>query len=123
MMSVFYSKNKIIHQTSCAHTFQQNDVAERKHRHILDIARTMMIYMNVPKFSRSDAVLSACNLISRMPLTVLNGKVVFFCLYPDKCLFHYSYFWCTCFIQDLSPGLDKLSPRSVKCVLVGYSRT
>jgi len=31
-------------------------------------------------------------------------------------------FYCTCFVQDLSPGLDKLSPRSIKCVFVGYSR-
>jgi len=27
------------------------------------------------------------------------------------------------FVQDLSPGLDKLYPRSMKCVFVGYYRT
>ena len=32
-------------------------------------------------------------------------------------------FDCTCFVQDLSPGLDKLSPRFIKCVFVGYYRT
>ena len=31
-------------------------------------------------------------------------------------------FSCTCFVQNLSPGLDKLSLRSIKCVFVGYSR-
>jgi len=31
-------------------------------------------------------------------------------------------FCCTCFVQDLSPGLEKLS-RSIKCVFVEYSRT
>jgi len=30
----FYSKNGIIHQTSCFHTSQQNGVAKRKHKHI-----------------------------------------------------------------------------------------
>jgi len=32
-------------------------------------------------------------------------------------------FGCTCFIQDLSPGIDKLSSKSIKCVFVGYFRT
>ena len=31
-VSVFYSKNVIIHQTFCSHTSQQNVVAESKHR-------------------------------------------------------------------------------------------
>jgi len=30
-------------------------------------------------------------------------------------------FGCTCFVQELSLWLDKLSPRSIKCVLIGYS--
>ena len=32
-------------------------------------------------------------------------------------------FSCTYFVQYLSPGLDKFSPRSIKCVFVGYSKT
>ena len=52
-----------------------------------------------------------------MPSSVLDSKISFSCLYPNKC------FGCTCFIQDLSSGLDKFSPRSIKCVFVGYSRT
>ena len=32
-------------------------------------------------------------------------------------------FGCTCFVQDLSPRLDKLSPKSIKCVFIGYFRT
>ena len=39
----------IIHQITCPHTFQQNGVAERKHRHILDVARTIMLHMKVSK--------------------------------------------------------------------------
>ncbi|XP_020258205.1 uncharacterized protein LOC109834580 [Asparagus officinalis] len=36
-VSKFCALNGIIHQTSCSHTSQQNGVAERKHRHILDV--------------------------------------------------------------------------------------
>ena len=40
---------------------------------------------------------------------------------PFSSLFHV--FLGVCFVQDLHPDLDKLSPRSVKCVFIGYSRT
>ena len=33
----------IIHQTSCPYTSQQNGVAERKHRHLLDMACTLLV--------------------------------------------------------------------------------
>jgi len=39
------AKNEIIHHTSRSHTSQQNDVVESKHKHVLDVTRTMMIYM------------------------------------------------------------------------------
>jgi len=47
---IFCSKKGIIHQTSCSHTSQQNGVAERKHIHILDVARTLMIHTSVSKY-------------------------------------------------------------------------
>ena len=50
--------------------------------HILDV-RTMMIHMHVSKFLWSDVALSACYLINRMPLSVLNSTF-FSCLYSNK---------------------------------------
>jgi len=48
----------------------------------------------------------------------------FFCLYPNKSIFSITrVFGCTCFVQDLSPDLDKLSSRSIKYVFIGYSKT
>jgi transposase InsO family protein len=38
----------IIHQTSCAHTPQQNGVAECKNRYLLDVACCLLIHMHVP---------------------------------------------------------------------------
>ena len=122
MVSYLCSKNGIIHQTSCSHASQQNGVAERKHRYILDVARTMIVHMHVPKYLLSNAALSAYHLINRMPSSVLTGQVSFSCLYSTKNPFLIAphVFSCMCFLQDLSPGLDKLSPRSTKCVFVGF---
>uniref|UniRef100_A0A8R7PAD8 Integrase catalytic domain-containing protein n=1 Tax=Triticum urartu TaxID=4572 RepID=A0A8R7PAD8_TRIUA len=46
----FLASNGIIHQTTCVNTAAQNGVAERKNRHLLEVARSLMFTMNVPKF-------------------------------------------------------------------------
>ena len=84
-----------------------------------------MIHMSVSKYLCSNVVLSVCYLINRMSSSVLNKSAPFSCLYANKTPFSVTphVIGCTCFVQDLSPGLDKLSLRSIKCVIVGYSRT
>jgi len=120
-VSIFCSKNEIIHQIFCSHTSQQKGDAERKHRQILDVARTIMIHMSVPKYLWSDVVLSACHLINRIPSSVLNKKSPFSCLFSNKTPFSMTFcvFGCIYFVQDLSLGLDKLSPRFIKCAFFG----
>ena len=81
--------------------------------------------MNVPKPFWSNDVLTAAHLINRMSSTPLSGKIPLRRLCLDKELFSLSpkVFGCVAYVQDLSPGLDKLDPRPLQCVFVGYSTT
>ena len=45
---LFYSSHGIIHQFSCPHTPQQNGMAERKHRHVVECALTMLSHSKLP---------------------------------------------------------------------------
>ena len=41
-------RHRVVHETSCPQTSQQNDIAKRKHRHILETARSLLREMHVP---------------------------------------------------------------------------
>ncbi|GJZ23859.1 putative RNA-directed DNA polymerase [Tanacetum coccineum] len=74
----FCANNGIVHQTSCVYTPQQNGIVKRKHRHLLNIARSLMFQGGLPLRLWSECILTACYLINRLPSSVLNGD------YPYK---------------------------------------
>ena len=115
----------MLHQTTCPYTSQQNGVAERKHRHLLDMVCTLLVAMHVPMYLWSDAVLTATFLVNRLPSAALGGVVPITRLSPDAELFSLPprVFGCTAFVHEHTPGLSKLAPRARKGVFVGYART
>ena len=118
------NKHGIIHQTSCPYTPQQNGVAERKNRHLMEVARSMMFHTNVPKRFWGDAVVSACYLINRTPTKILSDLSPFEVLNKIKpSLNHLRVFGCVCYV--LKPGelRNKLEAKSIKGMFIGYSIT
>nr|CAN77110.1 hypothetical protein VITISV_013963 [Vitis vinifera] len=118
------SQHGIIHQSSCAHTPQQNGVVECKNRHLIETARTLLLHSHVPFRFWGDVVLTACYLINRMPSSVLHAQIPHSLLFPDQPLYFLPprVFGCTCFVHILTPGQNKLSTRATKCIFLGYSR-
>ena len=43
-----FEEKRILHQSSCTNTSKQNGIVERKNKHLLEVARAMMFYMNLP---------------------------------------------------------------------------
>ncbi|GJT10165.1 ribonuclease H-like domain-containing protein [Tanacetum coccineum] len=64
----------IVHQTSYAHTLQQNRIAEKKYRHFLNVPRSLMFQGRIPLKFWSDCVLTVVYQINRLPSSVLNGR-------------------------------------------------
>ena len=118
------SQHGILHQSSCAHTPQQNGVAERKNRHLIETAHTLLLHYHVPFRFWGDVVLTACYLINRMPSSVLHAQIPHSLLFPDQPLYFLPprVFGCTCSIHILTPGQNKLFAKAVKCIFLGYSR-
>ena len=68
----YFQRTGLLHESSCSQTPQQNGVAERKNRHILETARALLIGSNTPGHHWDDAVASAVYLMNRMPSKVLD---------------------------------------------------
>ena len=118
-----YIKNLgILHQTTCVGTPQQNGVAERKNRHLLEVTRSLMFQNNVPKFFWSEAVLTAAYLINRTPSSILQNKSPLETLNKRFMgLDHLRIFGCICFIHIQNKHRDKLDKHAIKCIFLGYS--
>nr|GEW21783.1 ribonuclease H-like domain-containing protein [Tanacetum cinerariifolium] len=71
----FFCEMGIIQQTSCEHTPQQNGIAERKHRYLLNVARSLMFQEEIPLRFWFECLLIAVYLINRLPTSILNDLV------------------------------------------------
>jgi hypothetical protein len=62
-----------IHQISCTDTPEQNGVAERKYRHIIETARSLLLSIFVPSEFWEEAVFTAVSLINTISSSHSSG--------------------------------------------------
>ncbi|XP_071741389.1 uncharacterized protein [Rutidosis leptorrhynchoides] len=108
----------IIHQTTIPYTPQQNGVVERKHRHLLNVARSLMFQVGIPLNMWPECVLTATYLINRTPSKILAGKSPFEMVHGfEPNLSHLKNFGCLVFSKVLNES-DKFSSKSEKAVFI-----
>ncbi|XP_068475998.1 myosin-15-like isoform X2 [Phaseolus vulgaris] len=126
-LSKFLEENGVVHELTCVDTPQQNGVAERKNRHLLEVTRALLFQTSVPRSYWGEAVLTATYLINRLPSRVLEGVTpiqVMTTFYPSIPMLNSlqnRVFGCPAFVHVHSPYRGKLDPRAIKCVFIGYA--
>lgn len=63
-LNSFYTTNGIIHQTSCVETPQQSDIAEKKHQHLLQVARVLLLQSCLPLNFWSECIRTTTHMIN-----------------------------------------------------------
>jgi len=65
--------DETIHQTLCKDTPEQNGIAERKYKHIVETARSLLLSTFVPSEFWGEAVLTAVSLINAISSSHSSG--------------------------------------------------
>ncbi|KAG5516925.1 hypothetical protein RHGRI_037606 [Rhododendron griersonianum] len=119
LQSFFITKG-IEFQTSCVSTPQQNGVVERKHGHILRVARALLFQSNMPIRFWGECVTTAVYLINRLPTRLLSNITPFERLYGHPPTYdHLRVFKSLCYATIVKP-VSKFAPRARRCVFLGY---
>jgi len=109
-------------QLTTAYTPQQNEVAERKNRTILNMVRCLLEEKQMPARFWPDAVKWTCHILNRSPTSAVKNKT------PEECwsgvkpnVDYFRVFGCIGNVHVSNPQKLKLDARSQKCVMLGYS--
>ncbi|TQE01264.1 hypothetical protein C1H46_013171 [Malus baccata] len=112
----------ILHQKSCPYTPQQNGLAERKHRHILETAITLLQTASLPHKLWFHACAISVYLINRMACQTLQMSSPFQCLFgTSPSISHLKVFGCACFPLLKQLNSSKLQPKTSQCIFIGYA--
>lgn len=118
----FCKENGIKRQLTAAYTPQQNGVAERKNRTIMNMVRCMLSEKKIPKGFWPEAVNWTVHVLNRSPTLIVKNMT------PEEAwsgikpsVEHFRVFGCVSHVHILDAKRTKLEDKSFSCVLLGVS--
>ena len=117
----FLSDEGIERQYSAPYTPQQNGVAERKNRTLVEMARSMLDEYKSPHSFWTEAVNTACHASNRLFLRSILEKTPYELLTGNKPnVKYFRVFGCKCFILNKRERLGKFQSKTTEGIFVGY---
>nr|GEY22751.1 retrovirus-related Pol polyprotein from transposon TNT 1-94 [Tanacetum cinerariifolium] len=122
-LAKFFDDVGITQQFSPARTPQQNGVVERRNRTLVEAARTMLAFANLPSFLWAEAIATACftqnrsiihKRLDKTPHELINKRK------PNIKFFRV--FECRCYFLNDYENVGKLKAKGDIGVFVGYSK-
>ena len=96
-------------------------MTERKHRHIVECALTMLSHSQLPPSYWSYALSTTVHIINRLPTLNLKNSTPWEVLFKSKPdLTHLRTFGCICFPLLRPYNAHKLLPHTTSCIFLGY---
>nr|GFB22278.1 putative ribonuclease H-like domain-containing protein [Tanacetum cinerariifolium] len=118
----FCGSKGIKKEYSNARTLQQNEVAERKNRTLIEATRTMLAGSKLPTMFWTEAVRTACYVLHRVLVTSPHNKTPYALLTGNiPSVSHFKPFGCHMTILNTSDHLGKFDGNADEGYIVGYS--
>lgn len=115
-----FSNLGIIRQKSCPYTPEQNGIAERKHRHILEVTRSIRLQAHIPLRFWGHCVQASVYLIKRLHSSVSNMSPYQKLHNRQPSLIHLRVIGCLCYAKNVTES-DKMASRTRSVILMGDS--
>lgn len=122
--TIYLKKRGIIRRLTIPYNPEQNGVAERRNRTLIDTARCLMIGSGLPASFWAKAVNTANYIRNRLPSKSLNGQTPYEMWTgraPD--VGNFKVFGSPVFYLDREPGRGKFDPRGKRGIFLGYADT
>ena len=119
---LFCSDSGIQRQLTASYTPQQNGVAERKNRTIMEAVRSMLKDKNLPTNFWAEAVATAVYVMNRSPTQAVEGKTPYEAWFGRRPnVSNFRIFRSIAFAHVSAELRRKLDEKSVKYIFIGYS--
>ena len=116
------AQNGIIHECTAPYSPQQNGIAERKNRTLKEMMNAMLISSGLGQDMWGDAILSANYLLNKIPFK--KKDVTPYELWMGrKPSYKFLKVWgCLAKVVVPPPKVQKIGPKTVDCVFIGYAQ-
>lgn len=120
----FLKENGIKHETSVPVNPEQNGVAERLNRTLVESVRTLLADSKLEKSFWAEALNTATYIKNRSATSTLNNMTPFEAFKGKKpSVAHFKPFGCNAYAHIPKENRRKLDEKSRKCIMLGYSDT
>ncbi|GKC44282.1 zinc finger, CCHC-type containing protein [Tanacetum coccineum] len=112
----------IVHQVTAPYTPQQNGIAERKNRTLMDMVNSMMSYSGLSSGYWGEALLTACYILNRVP-SKRSIKTPYELWNQRTPKLDYLRIWgCRAIVRLPESKKRKLGDKGIECIFLGYAQ-
>nr|GFC83247.1 retrovirus-related Pol polyprotein from transposon TNT 1-94 [Tanacetum cinerariifolium] len=120
-LAKFFDEVGITQQFFAARTPQQNGVVEKRNRTLVEAARTMLTFANLPSFLWAEAIATACFTQNRLIIHKHFDKIPYELINKRKPnIKFFRVFGCRCYLLNDYDDAGKLKAKEDIGVFVGY---